>query len=282
MQTFLDRHAGLAMIPWEQGGFRDNTLGDHMTKRSVLDVPYVADIPLDRASPVPLYHQIAQPLEALITSGSLEAGRLIEDEVSMAQRLKVSRPTARRAMQDLVNRGLLNRRRGAGTRVTPSHVHRPLGLTSLNDDLVKAGFEPRTEVLSYEVTLASTDEASHLGCDVGVEIVRIRRRRWVDDQQLALMTNILPAATAPTLTELTMKGLYTCLEDRGIHPATAHQAVGARNADAVDADQLGLEIGAPLLTMERTAYDSEGHVVEFGTHAYNAELYSLKFTLFAE
>ncbi|MFC7581505.1 GntR family transcriptional regulator [Schaalia naturae] len=246
------------------------------------DEPFVPAIHLDRSSPVPLYHQIAQPLEELITSGRLEPGQLIEDEVSMAHRLSVSRPTARRALQDLVGRGLLTRRRGVGTRVTPSHVRRQLSLTSLNDDLVKAGFDPRTEVLSYEVKLAQEEESALLGCPVDTEIVSIERRRWINDRRLALLRNLLPAKIAPSFTELSSQGLYACLEERGIHPVSARQSVGARNATAEDADQLGVEPGAALLTMERTAYDASGSVVEHGAHIYNAELYSFQVTLTAE
>ncbi|WP_043534738.1 GntR family transcriptional regulator [Actinomyces polynesiensis] len=247
-----------------------------------LDEPYTPLIHLDRSSPVPLYHQIAKPLEELITSGELPPGRLIEDEVSMAQRLSVSRPTARRALQDLVGRGLLTRRRGVGTRVTPSHVRRPLSLTSLNDDLEKAGFEPRTEVLSYEVRLAQEEDAVHLGCEVGAEVVRIERRRWIDDRKLAILTNLLPVATAPSLTQLTAKGLYACLREAGIQMASASQSVGARSADASDAENLDIAPGDALLTMERTAYDHSGAVVEYGRHVYNADLYSFHFTLVAE
>ena len=246
------------------------------------DQPYVAAIHLDRSSPVPLYHQIAQPLEELITSGSLEPGQLIEDEISMARRLSVSRPTARRALQDLVGRGLLTRRRGVGTRVTPSHVRRQLSLTSLNDDLIKAGFDPRTEVLSYEVKLAREEEAALLACPVDTEIVSIERRRWINDRRLAVLRNLLPARIAPSFTELSSHGLYACLEERGIHPVSARQSVGARTATPKDAEQLGVEPGAALLTMERTAYDSSGNVVEHGAHIYCADLYSFQVTLTAE
>lgn len=244
--------------------------------------PYVPMIHLDRDSPVPLYHQIAQPLEELITGGSLQPGQLIEDEVSMARRLNVSRPTARRALQDLVGRGLLTRRRGVGTRVTPSHVRRPLSLTSLNDDLVKAGFEPHTEVLAYEVVLAQEGEATALACPVGTEVVRIVRRRWIDDRRLAVLRNLLPADIAPSLTQLSHQGLYACLEERNIHLVSAHQSVGARSASGEDAELLGIDTGAALLTMERTAYDAEGAVVEYGSHIYNASLYSFQFTLMSE
>lgn len=251
-----------------------------------LDDPYVLSVRLERSSPTPLYHQIAQPLENMILAGQLEPGRLIEDEVSMAHRLNVSRPTARRALQDLVNRGLLTRRRGVGTRVTPSHVRRPLALTSLNDDLVKAGFDPRTEVLSYEVKFAQNDEALQLGCEVGAEIVRIERRRWIDDRILAILRNLLPADIAPSLSQLSGSGpnhgLYACLEQRNIRPASAQQSVGARAADASDAARLDVKPGAAMLTMRRTAYSSDGRIVEHGSHIYNADLYSFQFTLVAE
>lgn len=252
------------------------------TPTSTTSAPFVPAITLDRDSPVPLYHQIAQPLEELINTGRLQPGQLIEDEVSMARRLNVSRPTARRALQDLVGRGLLTRRRGVGTRVTPSHVRRPLSLTSLNDDLVKAGFEPHTEVLGYEVVLAQEEEANALSCPVGTEVVRIVRRRWIDDRRLAVLTNLLPADIAPSLTQLSHEGLYACLEERSIHLVSAHQAVGARSASTHDAELLGIDAGAALLTMERTAYDADGHVVEYGSHIYNASLYSFQFTLMSE
>ncbi len=112
--------------------------------------PYIAQIAIDRTSSTPLHAQIAEPLAKLIEDGAIEPGTRLEDEVSMAERLKVSRPTARRAMETLTNRGLIVRRRGAGTQVTPTRVHRPMALSSLNDDLEKSGVDPRTTVLEWE------------------------------------------------------------------------------------------------------------------------------------
>jgi len=76
--------------------------------------PFRPDIPIDRTSGTPLYSQIAEALATLILDGALEPGTRLEDEVSMARRLEVSRPTARQALQRLVDRGLISRRRGAG------------------------------------------------------------------------------------------------------------------------------------------------------------------------
>lgn len=80
--------------------------------KAATSTPYIPDITLDRSSPVPLYFQISEPIAELINTGALPADTRLEDELSMAARLHVSRPTARQALQRLVDRGLLTRRRG--------------------------------------------------------------------------------------------------------------------------------------------------------------------------
>lgn len=247
-----------------------------------LDTPFIVDIRLERESSVPLYQQIAEPLTKLIMSGTIEPGRLIEDEVSLAQRLDVSRPTARRALQELVSSGLLVRRRGVGTRVTPTHVHRQIGLTSLNADLEAAGYVTRTEVLYYQVQLADEEQAARLACDIGDEVVIIERLRWINDRPLGIMHNTIPAPVAPSLTELTQKGLYACLSERGVKLATGAQTIGARVANEREANLLAIAPGAPLLSIERTAYGASGDIVEFGKHVYDATQYNITIPLVAD
>ncbi|MFB7509442.1 GntR family transcriptional regulator, partial [Streptomyces broussonetiae] len=62
---------------------------------------------LDRTSPVPLYYQLAQQLEAAIEHGALTPGNLLGNEVDLSARLGLSRPTVRQAVQSLVDKGLL-------------------------------------------------------------------------------------------------------------------------------------------------------------------------------
>lgn len=245
-----------------------------------VDIPFTPEIVVDRDSATPLYHQISQPLSDMISSGWLVPGQLIEDEVAMANRLQVSRPTARRALEELVNRGLVVRRRRVGTRVAPRHVHRPLGLTSLYDDLKESGYAIRSEVLSYEVLLANEDQAHRLKAASGIEIVRIRRLRYIDDAPLAIMTNLIPYDVAPSLSELNEQGLYACMRKRGVNPYSAEQTIGARLATRSDADLLNIDSGSALVTMQRTTYDKEGRIIEFGDHVYVSSLYSYHLQLF--
>lgn len=246
-----------------------------------MDEPtYAPQITIDRESGTPLYEQIAQPIEAAILSGELPAGAMIEDEVSMAQRLDVARPTARRALQDLTNKGLLARRRGVGTRVTPPHVHRPLKLSSLNDDLAEAGFAPTTKVLSYAVREATAEEAQKLGLEVAAGVLSISRLRYADEHPLAILNNLIPLDIAPSWQELGDHGLYQCLRNRGVLITSASQEVGARRATAQEAETLSEEVGAPLLTMKRVGRTADGRAVELGDHVYRPDLYSFQFSLF--
>lgn len=244
--------------------------------------PFVLEVKLDRNSPIPLYQQIAIPLREMISSGELAPGQLIEDEVSMARRLSISRQTARSALSELVSAGLVNRRRGAGTRVAFGHVHRPLALTSLNEDLIRAGHATHTDILNYSITLADKQLADALNCAEGDELVTIDRLRYMDDSPLALMKNTIPQRFAPSLKDLTEQGLYECFHSQGIELSSAVQVLGAINASAHQAEILDLEPGAALVTVERTSYDAEGNGVEIGLHVYDAAQYRMTIPLFAE
>lgn len=243
--------------------------------------PYIAQIEIDRASSTPLHAQIAEPLTRLIENGEIEPGTRLEDEVSMAERLKVSRPTARRAMETLTNKGLIVRRRGAGTMVTPTRVHRPMALSSLNDDLEKSGVDPRTTVLEWAIEEAAPGVAAALTIPVGSEVVRMRRLRMLRDEPLAILTNWLPAGIAPTRDELETGGLYALLRTRGVKVAVGVQQISARLATADEGRLLNEPTGAALLTMQRTAYDEQHRAVEFGMHVYRASMYSYDQTVLA-
>ena len=99
-------------------------------------------ITIDRTSPVPLYFQLAQHFEAAIRSGALKVGSRLDNEVQLAERLGLSRPTVRAAFQYLSNKGLVVRKRGAGTLVANERIDRDVELTSLYDDLAAAGRSP--------------------------------------------------------------------------------------------------------------------------------------------
>lgn len=142
-----------------------------------------AQIPvsIDRRSPVPLSHQLAQQLAAAIDTGVLKPGDAFENELALAERLEVSRPTVRRAIGDLAARGLLVRRRGIGTTVAKAVVHRRKDLAGLFDDLVREGRTPLTEVLAFEPGRSNPEVARILGLEPDTPLVHLERLRSVEE-----------------------------------------------------------------------------------------------------
>lgn len=237
-------------------------------------------VPLDRASPVPLYFQVAQQLEQAIESGELAPGTRLDNELRLADDWGLSRPTMRRAIQYLVDKGLLVRKRGVGTQVVHPKVKRPAQLSSLYDDLRGAEQAPTTRVLRNLVEPATDSVAHALGLAEGTPVVHLERLRSTRGEPLALMRNHLPADLAHLPTEaLEQRGLYQLLRAAGVHLRIASQTIGARAATAAEGRLLGEPRKAALLTMSRSTFDDGGRVVELGDHVYRAAIYSFELTL---
>ncbi|MFE9571249.1 GntR family transcriptional regulator [Streptomyces sp. NPDC006692] len=235
---------------------------------------------MDRTSPVPLYFQLSQQLEAAIEKGILTPGSLLGNEIDLANRLGLSRPTVRQAIQALVDKGLLVRRRGVGTQVVHSQVKRPLELSSLFDDLEAAGQKPATTVLRNTFEPATAEVAAALGVPQGSDVHLVERLRYAHGEPMARLRNHLPTGLLPLDTDyLEGTGLYRLMRSAGITLHSARQTVGARAATAQEADLLTEAEGAPLLTMQRTTFDDTGRAVEFGSHIYRASRYSFEFQL---
>ncbi|MFV0307577.1 MAG: GntR family transcriptional regulator [Desertimonas sp.] len=240
-----------------------------------------ATVTLNRLSPVPLYHQLADQLRQAISAGALPKGTYLGNEIVLAERWQVSRPTVRRAIQDLVEEGLLVRRRGIGTQVVNDQVRRPFSLSSLHEDLAASGRTPTTTVLSLAAAGAGDEVAGELGIAPGDEVIEIVRIRAAGSRPLALLHNWLLRDVADELTaeQLQAEGLYALLRAGGVRPHYAQQRLGAKIADAEEASLLGVERGAPLVTMRRVMQDDTGRVVEVGDHVYDAEHYSIEMSV---
>ncbi|GAB2954620.1 myo-inositol degradation transcriptional regulator [Micromonospora polyrhachis] len=237
-------------------------------------------ITLDRSSPVPLYFQVALQIEQLIDQGELPPGSRLDNEIQLADQTGLSRPTMRQAIQCLVDKGLLVRKRGVGTQVVHGMVKRPVELSSLYDDLSHGNQRPSTMTLLVETIPADDAIAVALRLAPGTDIVHLERLRFAQGEPLAIMHNWLPTG----LTELTEErlerhGLYELLRGAGIHMRVANQRIGARAATSPEARLLHERRGAPLLTMSRTTYDDSGRAVEHGSHVYRPTLYSFEIAL---
>jgi len=235
---------------------------------------------LDRSGPVPLYFQVATKIEKAITDEDLPAGARLENEVSLSERLGLSRPTVRRAIQELVDKGLLVRRRGIGTQVVHGQVTRGVELTSLYEDLLRGGQKPATELLEMKTIKADAKIAEKLSLAEGAPVVYLHRVRLADKTPVSVMENWLPSElVAFGAEDIIEHGLYQMLRARGVTMRVAKQRIGARRSTPQESELLDLEKNGAVLTMDRTAFDNSGRAVEFGHHCYRPDLYSFEVTL---
>lgn len=115
---------------------------------------------LNPGSPLPLYQQLAELLSREIASGALSPGARLPSEPTLAERHRIGRPTVRQATELLVQRGLIERRRGSGTFVRSAP--RRVDLFSLGGTLRsfrEGGVDLTTRILGrVEEQLVATDE----------------------------------------------------------------------------------------------------------------------------
>jgi DNA-binding GntR family transcriptional regulator len=234
---------------------------------------------LDRSDPSPLYARVARHIEQAVADGVLKAGDRLDGEIGLAERLGVSRQTMRKAIEELVNRGILVRQHGVGTQVAPSRSGSTSGVSSLYDELTQAGKEPATQVRHLEVVPAEEDIAAALELGRGEEVVHLERLRLDGGSPLAIMRNWLPVNLVNLdRAELEKRGLYQILRDAGVDMRIAHQSIGAESASAQFAALLDVPEGTALLSMHTVTYAGLGRPVEVGRHTYRSDNFRFHIT----
>lgn len=212
---------------------------------------------------VPKYYLVKREILRLITD--LPTGAVLPTERELAQLLDTSRTTVRQAIAELVVNGRLERTQGRGTFVAQPKLMQVRPLTSFSQDLAAEGWRPGSKVLGVDVVEADEDVAHHLHLTPGAPVHRVGRLRTQAEEPIALETAHLPGPLPFLAEELDSRGsLYrTLTEAYGIDLDAVEDIVETTAADPVTADLLGIEVGLPLLLVQRTAWDASGRPVEW-------------------
>ena len=238
------------------------------------------NIVIDKASPVPLYHQVAQSLEAAIRTGGLPGGSRLDTEMDLAARLNLSRPTLHKAIEELVQSGLVVRKRGVGAQVIATEARHARGVSSHFDDMHRLGKHPTSEVLSFSHLEADSRTRESLNLPINAHVYHFTRLRKVGGRPQALMENwVRDDIVKLDEVSLSSRGLYEILRSAGVDFRVANQRIGATVANDYQANVLQTDAGSALVTMERTEIDETGRRVEAGRHVYLADSYAFAMTL---
>jgi GntR family transcriptional regulator len=214
----------------------------------------------------PLYMQVARKLIQDVRDGRYLVDQALPSERVLSEKLDVSRVTARKAIDQLVEQGLVVRRRGSGNYIAP-RIEQPLSnLSSFSEQLQQRGYQPSSQWLRREVVLADADEQLSLALSPGTRVARIERLRLADEVPMAYEVSVIPATVLPRPENVT-GSLYAHLGKTGHMPARALQHIRAMNAPAQLAEKLGVPEGQALLFITRVGYTEHGQAVEL-THSY--------------
>jgi GntR family transcriptional regulator len=217
-------------------------------------------------SDTPAHVQIEEQLAERIASRELAAGERLPPERELAKGLGVSRMTVRQALSSLDARGLVERGVGRGTFVAHRKLdHDMTRVAGLTERLERQGLEAAAKVREVAEREASWAIAAGLELEPGSPVVRIRRLRLGSGVPLVLEDSWVPGGLFRGIAERDLSGsLYSLMrEEYGQEPVRAVERLEPVVARAHEAKALKIEVGSPLMLVERTAYAADGTPVEF-------------------
>lgn len=221
---------------------------------------------------VPLYLQIKEELRAAIEAGTLRPLERIPSEFELAERNSVSRMTARKAIDHLVNDGIVFRQPGKGTFVAePKLSHGLSTQLSFSASMARLGHAVTTEVINAVVVRAPAHVARMLNLPGGAATVYLRRLRVVGGMPAALHASYLPGLFGAILDQDLTGSLSEAMAAVGAQVATARDTVEAVNASEDEAGLLGVAPGAALVLVEGVAYSAGGEPLRYTEALYRGD-----------
>jgi GntR family transcriptional regulator len=231
---------------------------------------------IDPSSATPLYAQVEGVLASDIAGGTLPAGEQLPTENDLIERFGVSRPTVRRAVQNLVNRGMVEIRRGKGTYVTRPKITQELtALSGFVEDMQALGRHPTARLLGKQVVAADKTVAHQLALPAGSLVVRIRRVRLADGEPVSFDETYLPKELGEKVitNDLEVEPIFSLLEQKYDLPLVeAEYCLEAVAAEPAVAEALGVETGSALFLIERTSYCAGPRPVDYEKLYYRGDM----------
>lgn len=229
----------------------------------------------------PLHRQVEDRIRQFAAQPEFQDGALLPDELTMANRLGVSRGTARAALARLVSAGLLERRAGVGTRVARPRAESGIrAWRSFSREMAAKGIKVENYGSDFRSYAATAEVAQALQVELGTMVQRIDRLRGWDGLPVLLSRSWLhPRLRLSREPDFSLP-LYDLLEkETGVVADAAREDFTAIAAGAVAARRLGVKTGTPLLLRCHTVYDARGRPIEYAEVQYVSSRFTLTLDL---
>jgi len=228
--------------------------------------------PLDPGHSLPLYQQLQRALREAIEKRVLGPDDALPAERQLATDLAISRITVRKAIDGLVEEGLLVRKQGAGNFVCARIEKNFAKLTSFSEDMRARGRTPRSVWLRRSEGTVTPEESLALRLSPGTPVYRFHRLRYADEAPMALEYATIVSSALPSL-ESVDSSLYEALQAAGSRPNRALQRLRALLLNAEQAKLLHAREGDAGLLVERVGFLPDGRAIEFCQSYYRGDTY---------
>lgn len=218
-----------------------------------------------------------------INNRTFTPGSIIDSSNTVKDELGVSLMTVRKAVQELVDDGILYKEQGRGTFVSlpPRYLGFKCG-TTFSTEIKKLGMKASTKDASIELISADEELASIFNVEVGHKLWKVKRVRYANDLPVMDATEYFLYSQAKDLTiDIVYDSIYNFLESKGIHYHHADQKIEAFSATKEVAERLRISEHQPLVKVTLISMVQNGNIFSYSIEHFHTSVYSLTQTIYA-
>jgi len=231
---------------------------------------------LNKSVPIPLYFQLKEAILAEMKSGNYKSHDLIPTEKELSEMYQISRTTVRQAITELVQEGWLYRIKSKGTFISKPKINQSFiqALGSFNDQIIKSGRVPQTELLDFKIIAAPENVAEKLNLQLKDKVIYIHRKRCADSEPIVMVKTYLPYNKCDFVMEhdLAKESLYPILagsEESRIYKIK--RIIEAVDATAYDIKNLNVNRGKAIQQFISTGFNVFEEPIEYSIARYRGD-----------
>lgn len=229
---------------------------------------------------LPKHTLIENDILSKIKNGTYKPNTLIPKEIELMEIYGVSRPTVRQAIQSLVNKGLLAKRKKRGTIVCQSKISQEFThiIESYNDEVTNKGLTPKTHVILLQKELPSQEVCDNLQITKDEFVYKLVRLRYADEQPIVLVTSYIPYKIFPKLNEFNFEdvSLYSALDDNNYPILQVRRKLEVLSADETTSDLLNIDENDPIFYFHTVGLTKNNVPAEYSIAKYRGDINSFE------
>ncbi|MDF2539461.1 MAG: GntR family transcriptional regulator [Herbinix sp.] len=246
----------------------------------------LGDGKLNKSVPIPLYFQLKEAILEEMKNGTYKSDDMIPTEKELSDMFQISRTTVRQAITELVQEGWLYRIKSKGTFVSKPKINQNFiqVLGSFNDQIVKSGRTPQTELIDFKIITAPENVADVLKLQPKDKVIFIHRKRCADTEPIVMVKTYLPYKKCSFVMEhdLAKESLYPILsvnEETRIYKIK--RIIEAVDSTAYDIKNLNVNRGKAIQQFISTGYNVFEEPIEYSIARYRGDRNSFEVTIAA-